>query len=385
MMSTIDSVPSGPSQPLGNRRRRKQLSPTFRMPGWGFALMVGLWLLFLIVFGLLVVVSATYLNSQPANPERWLDRGWALLSALALVWAVVNLVWARQAMRALDPLAIYGHFAMAIGCGLIAVGTHSVLFARALGTQPIVMDYTHTANGRAGAGNEAAVVPPVQGDAEEGRKIFSTTCVTCHGPTGGGMPNLAPSLRGSPFVASADDVAVSGVIRLGRPVGDPLNKSGKVMPARGGNPFLGDDKIAHLVAFIRNIQTEGVGGGSAEQDPNAAPAVQLSKWVVPSGPSPPSGLVKLAAHETIGDEPSINAKNSQRRQQLIQTLTLCLTGLHGLFLFGVMIVSSNVLVRRLVNRSSKADMAIWEVASIGWIIALVTWLIVFFYGFVWLA
>ncbi|MEZ6080590.1 MAG: cytochrome c [Pirellulaceae bacterium] len=101
------------------------------------------------------------------------------------------------------------------------------------------------------------MVVPAQGDAEEGRKAFSTACITCHGPSGGGMPNLAPSLRGSPFIASADDTAIANVIRLGRPVGDPNNKTGKVMPARGGNPFLGDDKVVHLVAFIRRNSKEG--------------------------------------------------------------------------------------------------------------------------------
>jgi hypothetical protein len=112
---------------MAHRQRRVASPSALSLPGWGFALLVGLLFLFLILLGLLVVVSATYVSMEGSSTDRLLDRGWGLLSALALVWAVVNLYWARQAIRALDPFAIYGHFAMAIGCGLIALGIHSVL------------------------------------------------------------------------------------------------------------------------------------------------------------------------------------------------------------------------------------------------------------------
>ncbi|MCC7337382.1 MAG: cytochrome c [Pirellulaceae bacterium] len=383
MTSNSETVPSA-STTATARRQRGRTSLALEFPAALFVPLAGLLLLFLILLGLLVVVSTTYFGPQAASSGRLLDRGWALLSTSALVWAVVNLYWARAAVRVLDPFAIYGHFAMAIGCGLIALGIHAVLLARALGTQPIVMDYAHLGDVGAGASGEAAMVVPAQGDAEEGRKAFSTACITCHGPSGGGMPNLAPSLRGSPFIASADDTAIANVIRLGRPVGDPNNKTGKVMPARGGNPFLGDDKVVHLVAFIRAIQKEGAVVAPGGQDAGAPPAAQLAKWVVPAGPVPSSQLVELDARNDIGDAASIATRSDHRRQQLIQTLTLGLTGLHGLFLFGVMIVSSNVLLRRLANRSSKSDRSWWELASVGWVIALVAWLIVFIFVFLWL-
>ena len=157
------------------------------------------------------------------------------------------------------------------------------------------------------------------------------------------------------------------------------------MPARGGNPFLGDDKVVHLVAYIRAIQSEGAAAVPGGQDPNAPPAAQLSKWVVPAGPLPSSKLVELDARDDLGDAVSLAIRSDQRRKQLVQTLTMGLTGLHGAFLFGVMIVSSNVLIRRLAGRSAKSDKSWWELASLGWIIAFAVWLIVFVFGFVWLA
>ena len=375
------------SLPTTGRRQGRSTSSSgdSTFPAALFVPLASLLFLFLILFGLLVVVATTYPGPQATSTSRLLDRGWALLAALALAWAVANLYWARKAIRVLDPVSIYGHFAMAIGCGLIALGIHAVLLARAIGTQPIVMDYAHFGTAGAGASREAAVVVPAKGDTEEGRKIFSTTCITCHGPTGSGMPNLAPSLRGSPFIASADDAGIANVIRLGRPLGDPNNKSGKVMPARGGNPFLGDDQVVHLVAFIRAIQNEGAAAVPGDQDPGAAPAAQLAKWVVPAGPRPSDRLVELDDREDLGDAASVARRSDQRRQQLVRTLTLGLTGLHGVFLFGVMIVSSNVLARRLTGRAAKSDKSWWELASVGWLIAFAVWLIVFAFGFVWLA
>ena len=368
----------------------------FQMPPSVFTGLALLLLAFLILLGFLVVVSASYLHSA-ASADHALDRGWALLSALALGWAVVNLFWSRQAAQKQDSggetsgnsMAVYAHVAMALGCGLIALGIHSVMFARALGSAPVVMDYSHS--GKRSQANVAAPVAMAQGNAEEGQKIFSTTCVTCHGPTGGGLPNLAPSLRGSEFIATADDDAVAGVIRLGRAATDPSNKSKKVMPARGGNPFLGDDKIVHLVAFIRSVQgasanTEtGAETALGDVDPNAPPPVQLYKWVVPAGPNPPAGMISLSGRDDIGDDASLIRRDQQRRDWLSQVLILGLTGIHGLFLVGVMVVSSDVLFRRLQEEDVRCgDESEWSLSMIGWIVATIVWLIVFVMGFVWM-
>jgi mono/diheme cytochrome c family protein len=350
----------------------------FVMPGWGFTLLALLFFLFLVLLGLIVVVSATYTGPGSYSADRMLDCGWALLSLAALAWALVNLHWSTQAIRHLNPLAIYAHVAIALGCGLIVLGIHSVLLARAIGSQPIVMD--HSQSGQAEVGSVATAALP-EGNAEEGQKIFSTSCVTCHGPTGGGLPNLAPSLRGSAFVASADDAGVGNVIRTGRAVNHPINKSGKVMPARGGNPFLGDDKIVHLVAFIRVLQKDGASGAAVDAGADAPPPVQLARWVVPQSPAPPSGMVQLDSREDIGDAGAIEVRSDQRGQRLLRSITLGLTGIHGVFLMGVMIASSNVLCRRLLHQTLLGDRSWWGLSTIGWMIATIAWLAVFLFGF----
>ncbi len=354
------------------------------VPPMLFAVLAVLLLTTLVGLGLLVVVASTYVAVDDAS-QRSFDRGWALLAGAALVWALANLYWsnaaARQASessRATLSRAVFAHFAIAISCGLIALGIHVISVARACGTDPIVMDYSHRDSLGGETGSVVAAV--VTGDAEEGRKVFSTTCITCHGPTGNGLPNLAPSLRGSSFVASADDAAIANVIRLGRAATDPANKTKKVMPARGGNPFLGDDKVAHLVAFVRKIQTESP-GAAGTVDPNAPPPVQLAKWVVPAATSPPTGTVSLDGRRDLGDDVLLAARDQGRKSILITVFTLALTGIHGLFLLGVMVASSNVLLRSLQEHSADDDEAQWTWSTLGWIVAAVAWLAVYVVGF----
>jgi mono/diheme cytochrome c family protein/heme/copper-type cytochrome/quinol oxidase subunit 3 len=358
------------------------------VPGWLFAILAPLLFGFLILFGLLIVVSITYSSTRP-HPDRVFDLVWALLSLLALLWAVANLHWLTKAAESKNVTAAYGHLAITIGCGLIALGIHSIQFAQTIASQPIVMDYSD--RGAKAGGDQ--VVAAVEGDAEEGRKIFSTTCLTCHGPTGGGMPNLAPSLRGSSFIASSDAATIGNLIRLGRAATDPTSKTKKVMPARGGNPFLGDDKIAHLVAFVQAIQNEAPSAAAGEQSPDAPPPVQLAKWVVPTAPAPPIGMVKLVSLNNIGDANSIASRSQQRRFGLVRSASLGLTGIHCLLLIGVMMASSSVLIRELLSESlsessglisqaSAEDRALWSWSVLGWGVATIVWLVVFLYAFV---
>ncbi len=351
-----------------------------------FVVLAVLLLTLLVCLGLLVVVAVTYV-AVDEPPQRKFDRGWALLSGVALTWGLVNLYWSSLAAQSSRvernsalPLPVLGHFAIAISCGLIALGIHTVSVARAFGTDPIVMDYSHAnvPNGE----TESVAAAVVTGDAEEGRKVFSTTCITCHGPTGDGLPNLAPSLRGSSFVESADDGGIASVIRLGRAATDPANKTKKVMPARGGNPFLGDDKIAHLVAFVRKLQTEAPGAAVGSVDPNAPPPMLLAKWVVPSAGPPPAGMMLLDERADIGDMASLAARGQERKSLLVKAFTLALTGLHGLFLLGVMVASSDILLRSLREEPAARDAAQWAWSTLGWIVAALVWLIVFVLGFV---
>ena len=91
--------------------------------------------------------------------------------------------------------------------------------------------------------------------AAQGQKLFNLTCIACHGPTGAGIPNLGPSLRGSRFVASQSDDALLAFIKRGRKPGESHSIMNGTMPEKGANPDLDDASIRDVIAFVRALQS----------------------------------------------------------------------------------------------------------------------------------
>jgi mono/diheme cytochrome c family protein len=101
---------------------------------------------------------------------------------------------------------------------------------------------------------QAAVPASVpQGDAENGKQLFLTSCSACHGPEGKGVQGLGKDMTGSEFIAGLSDDDLLAFIKAGRSVGDPLNTTGVTMPPKGGNPALTDEQIRDIVAYMRSI------------------------------------------------------------------------------------------------------------------------------------
>ncbi|MBP1702636.1 MAG: cytochrome c family protein [Chloroflexi bacterium] len=95
--------------------------------------------------------------------------------------------------------------------------------------------------------------PTPAGDAVAGQKNFATTCASCHGPDGKGMPNLGKDLTISEFVSSKTDTELVAFLLVGRPASDPLNTVGVDMPPKGGNPVLTDKDLLDIIAYVRSI------------------------------------------------------------------------------------------------------------------------------------
>jgi mono/diheme cytochrome c family protein len=87
-----------------------------------------------------------------------------------------------------------------------------------------------------------------------GRQAFVTSCATCHGRDGQGVPGLGKALTDSWFVASLDDETLSEFLAIGRTVDHPLNTTRMPMPAKGGNDDLNDDDLRAIVAYMRGLQ-----------------------------------------------------------------------------------------------------------------------------------
>ncbi|HMN29035.1 MAG TPA: c-type cytochrome [Caldilineaceae bacterium] len=91
------------------------------------------------------------------------------------------------------------------------------------------------------------------GDAAKGKQLFLGTCAACHGPTGEGVKGLGKDMTHSEFIAGLSDADLMDFIKKGRPIDDPLNTTGVMMPPKGGNPTLTDAQLMDIIAFIRSI------------------------------------------------------------------------------------------------------------------------------------
>ena len=94
------------------------------------------------------------------------------------------------------------------------------------------------------------------GDAGKGQVLYAQSCTTCHGQNLQGMPHQGVNLRTSKFVASTNDPKLVAFLKMGRKPADPGNTTGLLMPPRGGNPTLDDDALGHIVAFMRQVQSD---------------------------------------------------------------------------------------------------------------------------------
>jgi disulfide bond formation protein DsbB len=119
-----------------------------------------------------------------------------------------------------------------------------------------------------------------------GSNSFQTICAACHGFNARGIPGLGKDLLASEFVDSLTDEELLHFIIVGRDASDPLNTTGVLMPARGGNLAVTDEQILNIIAYLRS---EAVGSAEAAQ-PTAVPtqvavAAQPTATLVPQQPT----------------------------------------------------------------------------------------------------
>ena len=88
-----------------------------------------------------------------------------------------------------------------------------------------------------------------------GKLTFLTVCASCHGPQALGINGLGKPLVGSMFVNARTDAQLLAFLQAGRPVDDPLNTTGVVMPARGGRLSLTDTDLTSVIAYIRSLNS----------------------------------------------------------------------------------------------------------------------------------
>lgn len=108
---------------------------------------------------------------------------------------------------------------------------------------------------------EVASAKPVAGDPAQGEEVYGTYCASCHGAALEGL--IGPNLADDQFIHGNTVDALRGVINQG--VAD------KGMPA--WNAVLGDERIGHVLAFLKSKNeaiVDGAVSGAASGDAASA-------------------------------------------------------------------------------------------------------------------
>lgn len=94
----------------------------------------------------------------------------------------------------------------------------------------------------------------------EGKQVFTSTCVACHGPAGGGI--VGPNLTDEYWLHGGAPDQIYQTVRDGVPV--------KGMPSWG--PQLGADRVQSVVAYVLTLRNTNVPGGKPPQGDKFASA-----------------------------------------------------------------------------------------------------------------
>jgi cytochrome c oxidase subunit 3 len=299
---------------------------------------LGMWLFLgteLLMFGGLFCVYATLRGSHPdvfRFGAEHLSRTYGALNTMVLIFSSLTMALAVRAAQCNQKRQTVFFLSLTLIC---AVDFLAVKY----------IEYSHKLEEGLGWGRRfdvAAYSPesgPLElapGDAQKGGKDFVATCAACHGHDAEGMKQLGPALRDNAFVQSLDDPSLVAFLKVGRPSTDPRNKTGIVMPAKGGNPVFGDQDLMDVAAYLRTLQGPAAGEAPRPKPSVAAVAAmpaaeELIRSVIPAAAAAPTVLA-TAPLPTSQDWAPPNA-------HLFFTIYFCMTGLHGLHvLVGVFLI-----------------------------------------------
>ncbi len=243
-----------------------------------------------------------------------------------------------------------------------------------------------------------AAPPPRKVDAERGGKLFLSSCASCHGVNGEGVPGSGRELRGSQFIATRDDAALLAFVKEGRQPWDPLNTTRLAMPPRGGNPMLSDADLADIIAFVRTLHRPDDPATAAGTDPQSAatsdpPAGEQANRIASAGaPQPPPAPALLITHRSILPAPgealtglsarflSEQARPRWRPPEGAATFFgayYFAIGLHGIHLIAAVLLSAVLLVLALRGTVSSARCASVALGSIVWCWSAALWLLTY--------
>jgi mono/diheme cytochrome c family protein len=158
-----------------------------------------------------------------------------------------------------------------------------------------------------------------------GEQIFQSTCAACHGFNAMGIPGLGKPLIGSQFAMSLSDDDLVAFITRGRDVTDPLNTTGVMMPAKGGNAALSDINLHEVVAYIRRLN-----GAQMVSAPVASTQSQPAEVAAQPSATPPAPLIANATPVAVGTPALIQGELNLSAMSGEQAYLWSCSGCHGM-------------------------------------------------------
>ncbi len=248
----------------------------------------------------------------------------------------------------------------------------------------------------------AAVVSA--GDAEKGRAVWDSTCRTCHGASGEGLPGSGKPIKGSPFVNEQTDAQLLKFLKVGRAPSDPLNTTGSQMPPKGGNPLLKDADLKNVIAFVRTMAGSPAAGttttatttaataapavGATAAATVAAPKAPEPFWIpkssIPNAPDGPSGISE--AYSASATAASLSAEifphhavdtNRPVNAHQFFAIYYLMTGLHGIHVLIGMLVIGTLAVLAMRGRFGPRSYTMVDMGGLYWHLVDLIWIFLF--------
>lgn len=237
------------------------------------------------------------------------------------------------------------------------------------------------------------------GDVQKGRAVWDSTCRTCHGASGEGLPGSGKAIQGSTFVAQQTDAQLLKFLKVGRSPSDPLNTTGSQMPPKGGNPLLKDPDLVNVIAFVRtmggNSAAPADATAAAPAAGSAAPVVVAAKakapepfWIpkssIPNAPDGPSGISEAffnaAASDGLSDKVYPHHTADTKRpanSHLFFVIYYLMTGLHGIHVLIGILVIGTLAVLAMRGRFGPRSYTAVDLGGLYWHLVDLIWIFLF--------
>lgn len=117
--------------------------------------------------------------------------------------------------------------------------------------------------------------------AQDGKALYETTCVACHGPRAEGAIPGVPDLVKGGHLAESDEQLVADIIQGTQSKGSPL-----AMPPKGGNPTLTTADVQAIVTYMKTFAGVSAAPAKAAEMSDDLPPGTAAADVPPGDPSP---------------------------------------------------------------------------------------------------